>query len=290
MLKFAHLTDLHVSARYDEAVGYDPLATTEKALSHILAHYPEIEFLAVTGDLANWGEAAAYGRLAPLLREFPRPLHLIIGNHDNRDNFLAAFEDLHPYVRPYAQYGIDHGEYRLVFADTATVGTHGGALSADRLAWLDRELSSASRPVLLFMHHHPTPSGSPAYDAKGLTNWPEFHALLRRHAGTVRHIFHGHCHASLQGHVCGISFSGLRSMTIQAHTDLKMDRACRWYGAPHYAIAVVGPDTLVTHHVEFLHAGPMIYRDRQNFADFVRHCAERGVVVPQSLPVLEAAE
>ena len=286
MFKFAHLSDLHVTAGDFDTLGYDALERTEAALAHILRTFPEIAFLAITGDLANWGEAGAYHRLRPLLEAFPRPVRVMVGNHDNRANFFATFGDREAFATPYAQYVIDDHGHRMLFLDSQTENTHGGAFGPGRLAWIERQIACSPLPVLIFMHHHPCPSGAPSFDAKGLADAGEFAALLARHRGRVRHIFHGHCHATLSGQVEGVSFSGIRSVGIQAGTDLKSDRACRWYGAPHYAVAVVSQSSIVTHHVEFLHQGPVFYRDRQNFAEFIRHCADRGVTVPTSPPAI----
>ena len=117
-------------------------------------------------------------------------------------------------------------------------------------------------------------------DAKGLMNWPAFHEVLRPHARKIRHIFHGHCHTPLAGSVLGIPFTGLRSMGPQAFTDLKIEQACRWVAQPHYGVVLVGPDSVVTHQIEFAYAGPLMVRDRQKFTDFIALCAARGVEVP----------
>jgi 3',5'-cyclic AMP phosphodiesterase CpdA len=290
MLKFIHLTDLHLTGSGEASDGYDTLIATERALGHAVQLFPDSAFIVITGDLANWGERAAYLKLQSLLHRIEMPVYLMIGNHDNRANFLRVFGSRHPFALPYIQYVDTVGDYRLIFLDSQTPGTHGGAFTPDRLAWIDRQLTEADRDVLLFMHHHPVAVGAPSLDAKGLRNWPEFHTILARHRHKIRHIFHGHCHTLLQGNVAGISFTGLRSMGAQAYTDLKTDKACRWYVEPHYAIVLVEANSLVTHVHEFNYSGPLIRRDRQNFEDFIALCAERGVEVPRTDPAPRAAD
>ncbi|HEY4200221.1 MAG TPA: phosphodiesterase [Devosiaceae bacterium] len=283
MLKFAHITDLHLTAG-EPYVGYDTAAATRRALTHMRDVFPDIDFLVITGDLANWGEVGAYRRLKELLEEFPKPAFLMIGNHDNRANFLAEFGDRYDFALPYAQYAAEFGGHRLLFLDTQTVGTHGGALSPERLEWLEAQLAGSPLPVLMFMHHHPTAVGAPSFDAKGLANWPQFHAILSRYRHRIRHIFHGHCHALLQGNVEGISFTGIRSMGPQAYTDLKTDFACRWFVEPTYAIALVTDNSIVTHIQDFNYPGPVTVNERQKFDHFIKLCADRGVTVPLAEP------
>jgi 3',5'-cyclic AMP phosphodiesterase CpdA len=290
MLKFIHLTDLHLTGSGEDHQGYDTLLATRRALEHATTTFPDADFIVITGDLANWGEPGAYLRLEALLATLRMPVFLMIGNHDNRENFLSVFGDRHPFEAPYAQYEADAGAFRLLFLDSQTPGTHGGAFCGRRMAWIAERLEAADRDVLMFMHHHPTPVGAPSLDAKGLANWPEFHALLSRYRHKIRHIFHGHCHAALQGHVEGISFTGLRSMGPQAYTDLKVEQACRWQGAAHYAVVLAGTNSLVTHLQEFGYSGPIHRRDRQNFEEFIAMCAARGVRVPRHDPELEAAQ
>jgi len=290
MLKFIHITDLHLTATGELHQGYDTTASFAKALDNMLSMHSDAAFLVITGDLANWGELGAYRKLEALLKDFPLPVELMIGNHDHRASFLSVFGEWHPYETPYAHYCRDTADFRLLFLDTATIGTHGGDLSPDRLRWIDRRIGETDLPVLIFMHHHPVALRAPSLDAKGLLNWPAFHGLLARHRTRIRHIFHGHCHMLLQGHVEGIPFTGLRSMGPQAYTDLKTDMACRWQAEPHYAVVLADSTSLVVHLNEFTYAGPVFQRQRQPFAEFIAHCAERGVIVPTSAAITEAAE
>lgn len=290
MIKFIHLTDLHLTGADEDCQGYDTYAATERALGHAVRLFPDSDFAVITGDLANWGQPEAYARLKDLLAGVPLPVMLMIGNHDNRVNFLSAFGDRHPFALPWAQYVLEHRDHLLMFLDSQTVGTHGGAFSPDRLAWMDDTLQRADRRVLMFMHHHPVSVGAPSLDHKGMRNWPEFHAILRRHRDKIRHIFHGHCHTMLQGNIEGVSFSGLRSMGPQAYTDLQVKRATRWEAPPHYAVALVSDNAVVTHVHEFDYEGPFHSRDLQKFEDFIALCAARGVTVPLSEPIANAAE
>jgi Icc protein len=284
LLKLIHMTDLHLTGTGELHFGHDTHEKTRLALAHARANFGDADFLVITGDLANWGELEAYRKLERLLDGFPLPVYLMIGNHDNRDNFRAVFGQRHPFDAPFMHYCVDHNRYRLLFLDTQTVGTAGGAFGPHRLAWLDEQVGKSQKPVLIFMHHHPTPTGSFSMDAKGIADLPKFHTLLARHGGKIRHIFHGHCHTDMQGHVEGVSFSGLRSMGSQVYANLATQMVARWDGAPSYAVALVGEKSLVTHQQDFTYAGAMHTHVRGQFADFVRNCALRGVSVPEMDP------
>lgn len=290
MLKVIHMTDLHLTGSGELHFGHDTHETTRLALEHVRRHFADADFVAITGDLANWGELEAYRKLERLLEGFPLPVYLMIGNHDNRENFTSVFGERHRFDAPFLHYRADHGSYRLLFLDTQTAGTAGGAFGPHRIGWLDRQLADSPRPVLIFMHHHPTPTGAFSMDAKGVADWDDFHVVLARHRDKIRHIFHGHCHTDMQGHVEGVSFTGLRSMGSQVYPDLSTQMVSRWEGAPHYAVALVGERSLVTHQQDFTYAGDVHTHPRGQFADFVRNCTQRGVSVPLADPdVMEIA-
>ena len=99
------------------------------------------------------------------------PVFLIIGNHDNRDNFFAVFGSRHPFALPYAQYVETVNGYDLVFLDTQEDRMQ--VPEPGRLAWsLPIRSAQTERGAAV---HAPSSGGAhaPALDAKGLTNWPD---------------------------------------------------------------------------------------------------------------------
>ena len=50
---------------------------------------------------------------------------------------------------------MDCGPVRVVNVDTLIEGEAGGAIGAERIGWIERELEAADGPVILAMHHAP---------------------------------------------------------------------------------------------------------------------------------------
>jgi 3',5'-cyclic AMP phosphodiesterase CpdA len=63
-MKFVILTDTHFVARGRKLYGLDPTERLAAAVDRINRDHPDISFVIVTGDLAHWGEDAAYEILA----------------------------------------------------------------------------------------------------------------------------------------------------------------------------------------------------------------------------------
>src|SRR3546814_3964509 len=93
-MKLIQLTDIHLTAPGQTIGGRDPNANFERALTHALEQHPDAEAIAITGDLSDWGDRADYERLRDRIAGLPMPVHLAIGNHDDRETFLQVFPDL----------------------------------------------------------------------------------------------------------------------------------------------------------------------------------------------------
>lgn len=212
-MKLIHLTDLHLRADRAAIGGRDPGASLAAAVAAINRDHADARLVVVSGDLSDDGSPASYIRLRDLLARLAPPVRLMLGNHDDRAAFLAAFPDA-PQSGGFVQFHEDTAAGRIVCLDTLDAGEVGGRLCSDRLAWLDHVLATAAGPALVFMHHPPTDIGMPPLDACKLADPDGFAAVLARH-GNVRHIFAGHVHRAVSGVWRGIGFSTGRGTNHQ---------------------------------------------------------------------------
>ena len=89
-MKFIHLSDLHLVAPGTLLHGLDPMWGLERCVASIRAHHADAALCVVTGDLTHDGEPAAYDAARRCLAGLPMPVHLMIGNHDDRAAFRAV--------------------------------------------------------------------------------------------------------------------------------------------------------------------------------------------------------
>ncbi len=148
--------------------GADSARGLSVAVAYLAACAPAPNVALVTGDLVHDGPAEAYRRPADLLGGLPCPWHVIPGNHDDRASLRAALPE-HAYLGSSGpcHYAVgDTGPLRLVGLDTRNGG---GWLGPAQLSWLDARLAErARRPTVVFLHHHPVPSGIAEIDRMGL--------------------------------------------------------------------------------------------------------------------------
>jgi Icc protein len=216
----AQLSDPHVDVGPDDTGSAEALAAAVRA---VLSLDPLPDAVVVSGDLTNRSDARSYERVRELLAPLPMPVHVLPGNHDDREALRAWFTDdpvEGAHVDPF-QYAVRCGAVRLVVCDTTRPGRADGRLDAGALAWLEAELSvSPGVPTIVAMHHAPLLTGLPAMDGLGLpaADRSALAALLARH-GQVRRVVAGHVHRACFGVLGGCAVFACPSTHLQLRFD-----------------------------------------------------------------------
>ena len=253
-MKLIHVTDLHLVPRDALLWGLSPSDRFQKCLDDIAAHHADAAFLAISGDLTENGDAPSYELLREMLQGFPMQTHLMLGNHDDRNNYLSVFGggDFHGY----AQHAISVRGTRFLFLDTLKGGpSSAGLYDPPRRQWLAKELASLSgSEALIFMHHAPFSIHHPLMDKIKLEEDEEFAALLKGHA--VRHIFFGHAHRTISGTWRGISYSALPSINHQLPLVGGSVPTVYSDEPPMYAVVHLEKDQITVHSDAFLNRAP----------------------------------
>lgn len=222
MDKVLVLTDLHLRAGGKTIIGLDPVARLRMTLDAALTDHGDSKALILMGDLTHSGRDEEYDLLRAALRDCPVPVTFMLGNHDQRAPFVAAFPQTPLTPQGHVQRMIDLPYHRIITLDThhpAARPEHSGTLCADRLAWLDQALDGAGgRMPLVFAHHPPHANGLPGMDAIALTNGED---LLERLRASGAHLFCGHIHRTISGQASGVPFTMFKSTCHQAPLDLE---------------------------------------------------------------------
>lgn len=223
------ISDLHIktSGKLSYRV-VDTSGMLKHCVDHILALKQQPDILIATGDLTDFGRPAEYAHLRELVAPLTMPIYMIPGNHDHRENMVAAFPD-HSYLTqalPFIQYAIEDWPMRILAIDTVIEGSSSGELCAVRLSWLRRKLEEApDRPTVIIMHHPPFKTFIGHMDDIGLdrVNGAEgLKAIVARHP-QVERILCGHLHRPVQVRWAGTLASTTLSPAHQVVLDLSAD-------------------------------------------------------------------
>ena len=214
----------------------------EAAVAAVLALDAPPDAALVTGDLAEHGEPAEYERVRELLAPLPCPVHVLAGNHDDRDALRHCFG-----APP--RYGACAGALRVLACDTSRPGRDDGALDEETRAWLRAELAAEpSAPTLIAMHHPPLRTGIRGFDAICLPDADrEGLAAIVAGAPHVRAIVAGHVHRAAFGLLGGRGVVICPSVHLQARLELGRGGITLVPEPPGFAVHVLVDGDVVSH-------------------------------------------
>lgn len=259
-MKIIHISDIHLTIPGEEMGGLNPHARFARALGHVTEHHGDAERIIISGDLAHWGESAAYETLQAIIKDLPIPVRLMIGNHDDRDVFRSVFAD-----HPVDENGfVNHAEtvagIRFIYLDSVGERTHAGHFCASRRAWLEAELEACEH-ARIFLHHNPMLVGLPAEDKIALISEDRdpFQQIIRHYADKIDYIHFGHVHAPIHGRFAGVQFASVPSTGNQSIPDLNETELLQGASmAPAYFVLLLdGRDTTI-HQIPFAWEGPIM--------------------------------
>ena len=221
----AQITDTHVGFEPEAGENEFNFVRFRNVLGHLLSQSVQPDMLILSGDLTDGGQADCYVRIRELVSDCPFPVHVMPGNHDNRDELLKAFPDC-PTADGFAQFAIEcddgNGGLRVLCLDSFEPGRHGGAFCETRADWLAKELAAhPDTPTILFMHHPPVVAGIEWMDPRPSEAWfTRFHNTVRGHRQIVS-IQAGHLHRPLHAMVEGIPISVTPAVAPAVSLDLR---------------------------------------------------------------------
>ncbi len=196
---WALLSDTHIAA--DKAKIAREINLTDRlatVVQEVLAWDKKPAGALVNGDLSlNSGETGDYATFAELilpLRAAGIPLHLGLGNHDNRERFWVALQQDKRVSAPIEEKQIcivraARANWFILDSLDKTLSTP-GILGAAQLAWLAKSLDANSdKPALVMTHHNPSTGGN----KNGLVETEAFFEILRSRRQVKAYLF-GHSH------------------------------------------------------------------------------------------------
>lgn len=195
---WALFSDIHLAA--DQAViqrGVN-MAKHFTTVSNELLGLNELPAaLFITGDCAlNSGEKEDYGTVTKLLepiRAAQMPIHLALGNHDNRERFWDVLQDEKAAKRPVADRQValiqtPRANWFILDSLDKTLSTP-GYLGKEQLDWLAAGLDkNANKPAIVVVHHNPG-----IEENMGLKDTSAFFEVIRPRKQVKAYIY-GHTH------------------------------------------------------------------------------------------------
>lgn len=196
--KFVLIADTHISSNLDhERRGVNLADNFKEVVDRILSKSDLPCGVIINGDLARTrgriGDYQVLYNIVKPLMDQGIQVYLILGNHDDRDNFNEALTDFrsdyHAIIRRHTIV-LETNTSNLIMLDSLdVVNETPGKLGQNQLNWLADLLTTINdKPTIIFAHHFPeTGTGS------GLQDYDLLHQLMVSHK-KVKAFVYGHSH------------------------------------------------------------------------------------------------
>ena len=264
-MKIIHLSDTHIDPKILHNI--DAQQRFKKALDHIKDNHTNADHFMITGDLTHFGTDESYQIFNNILSEAELPGHLspklILGNHDNRENFKNNFPDIKTDENGFVQYLEKDGDKIFIFLDTNLANTDAGHLCDKRQQWLKETLDKEQKnKIYIFMHHNPLAIGHINSDGIGLVQREDLKKILLHYQNSIQHIFFGHQHVTCSGKYIGITFSSPRSTWYPLVPNfIDGYRLLTALTEPNYNVILLEGDSLIVHSEDFLKNDVNLFSD-----------------------------
>lgn len=201
-IRIVQLTDLHLyQDPAGRLAGVPTWATFRSVLEQVRRQQNDLDYLILTGDLAQDEVLETYLMLREALGSWVARCRIIPGNHDDRANLRKAFPELFSENEGALTFVLSAGGWRIIGLDSHVPGEVRGRVDGVQLAWLRTELASAcGTPTLLFVHHPPIPINVAWIDKLGLDEATELVELIET-SPDIKVVCAGHVHQAFAGHI-----------------------------------------------------------------------------------------
>lgn len=250
-LRFVVLSDLHVMPEGELSVTLDTGARFEQAANVIADRYGNVDFCVLAGDLADLGQPAAYRRLKAIVDRIAIPVHLTLGNHDDREAFIATFGETYIAETGKVDKVIDIKGYRIILLDSSEPGRVDGVLTSHQISWLKARLAEAlDRPVIVIVHHNANALHIESDDIR-MSDAQDFLDALRTHPD-IRQVIAGHVHLTSTATWHGMAFTTLSGGHYYCTVDQPHVPMRRLSGPAQMAFVIGTEDSTTVHFDTYL--------------------------------------
>jgi len=201
-IRVVQLTDLHLFRDTAGIIaGVRSWDTFNAVLAQTKAQQKNIDYLILTGDIAQDEELETYIMLRDALGDWLDRCKIIPGNHDSPDHLREVFPEMFLDNSDALTFELFAGNWCLIGLDSHVPGQVNGRVDSEQLKWLKRKLDShADNQTLLFIHHPPVPISVNWIDKLGLDEASELVELIAS-SPQIKVVCAGHVHQEFQGKI-----------------------------------------------------------------------------------------
>ncbi len=231
-VRIVQLTDLHLYEQRDRVLaGVPTWETFDAVLEQVRERHADLDYLILTGDLAQDEAPQTYMMLREALGEWLPRCRIIPGNHDDPVQLRRLFPELFHDAADRLTFDLDTGGWTIIGLDSHVPGDVKGRVGAAQLEWVRALLAGEpDRPTLIFIHHPPVPLGVAWLDSLGLLAAQPLVSLIEG-SPQVKLVCAGHVHQAWSGEIGSAAIQTTPSTCVQfgARAEKSFDRRAAGY-------------------------------------------------------------
>ncbi len=207
------MNDLHLLPEGEIKRGLDTAPRFAKAIDDANRLYSDADLCVFAGDITEKADPEAYTLFDRLRAPLDLPQRVMLGNHDDRNVYLAQAKAPMLDDERFVQGFDDIKGHRILMIDTSEPGQQ-SLLCSWRLDWIAARLAearAAELKVILLLHHNPCALQMPV-DTYRLGEPDRLLQVLRASGAEIIQILAGHCHITTAG-----SWGGYPCATISGN-------------------------------------------------------------------------
>jgi 3',5'-cyclic AMP phosphodiesterase CpdA len=234
----------------------DTTVRFEAALKSAAERHRDADLCVFAGDIADQAEPDAYRMFDQMRTRYSVPQCVTLGNHDDRNIFLASVEDAVTDPNDYVQCARDTKGHRVLVLDSSEPGKERGGFPAPKLNWVAEQLVDAASKdlkVIVVLHHNPAALQMPV-DTYRLEHPDELLAVLKESGADILQVVAGHCHISSAGSWGGLPCATLAGNHHRVEPFLRgrTGRQQCYEGPAHYGVIVSNGSDCAVHFESYI--------------------------------------
>ncbi|SMM98173.1 3',5'-cyclic-nucleotide phosphodiesterase [uncultured Candidatus Thioglobus sp.] len=212
MKRLLQISDCHIDD-VEQSIGVN----SHQNLSLVVDKITQLEAdaLLISGDLSHYGSLNSYKKLKQLLAPIDTDLFVIAGNHDDKNNLSAVFNE-----NLFTLFTL--GKWDIISVDSVQAGQTSGYLTKQVLLDLEARLTQSTAEYILLVLHHPIVSMQSTWDdTLSLENPQDLFAILTKHSN-IQAVLFGHAHQSAEFKKNGLRIIACPSTAVQFNDESRI--------------------------------------------------------------------
>ena len=214
MIRILQITDSHIIGEKDSMfLGMNVLESFRAVIAEVKKDIQKVksDLIVFSGDLSQDQTELSYQYIVKEIADLPIEIAWTSGNHDD-PNVGEKILSLSANISKGKVFVFD--DWKIIVLNSHYAEHDSGFLDSEELGFLEQNLQSNNKNIIIFLHHHVVETGSPWLDELRVENYSELLTILKKYEN-IKIVACGHVHQENFLKKSGITFVSTPSTSVQ---------------------------------------------------------------------------